>query len=148
MNGAITIGTMDGANVEIVEKAGLANEIIFGLTAEEVTHLYTHNHYKPREIYEKDDRLKKVFTFIRKLKQNPQYFDYILNALLNSDYFFVLKDFDAYVDAHFRANDAYKDRPRWLAMSIANIAHSGFFTSDRTITQYNKELWKLKKISF
>ncbi len=148
MNGAITIGTMDGANVEIVEKAGLSNEIIFGLTAEEVTNLYAHNHYKPREIYDRDDRLKSIFSFIRKLKPNPQYFDYILNALLNSDYFFVLKDFAAYVDAHERANDAYKDRSKWLAMSIANIAHSGFFTSDRTITQYNKELWKLKKISF
>ncbi|PKK96690.1 MAG: glycogen phosphorylase [Tenericutes bacterium HGW-Tenericutes-3] len=148
MNGAITIGTMDGANVEIVEKAGLANEIIFGLSAEEVTQIYEYNHYKPREIYERDDRLKKVFGFIRQLKPNPHYFDYILNALLNSDYFFVLKDFTSYADAHERANVAYKNRSKWLAMSIANIAHSGFFTSDRTITQYNKELWKLKKISF
>ncbi|MFH0766753.1 MAG: glycogen/starch/alpha-glucan family phosphorylase, partial [Bacillota bacterium] len=148
MNGAITIGTLDGANIEIVEKAGLSNEIIFGLTAEEVTDLYAHNHYKPREIYDKDVRLKCVFSFIRKLDPNPQHFDYILNALLNSDYFLVLKDFAAYVEAHERANEAYKNRSMWLAMSIANIAHSGFFTSDRTITQYNKELWKLKKISF
>ncbi|MBN2299777.1 MAG: glycogen/starch/alpha-glucan family phosphorylase [Acholeplasmataceae bacterium] len=148
MNGAITIGTMDGANVEIVKEAGISNEIIFGMTADEVTKLYATNGYKPREIYDKDERLKKVFNFIRTLYPNPQYFDYILNALLNSDYFFVLKDFEAYVKAHERANEAYKDRSRWLSMSIANIAHSGFFTSDRTITQYNKELWKLKKISF
>ncbi|MBU1094325.1 MAG: glycogen/starch/alpha-glucan family phosphorylase [Firmicutes bacterium] len=148
MNGAITIGTMDGANVEIVEKAGLANEIIFGLTAEEVTKLYAHNHYKPREIYEKDERLKNAFAFVRRLNPNPQHFDYILHALLNSDYYFVLKDFNAYVDAHERANEAYKNRALWLSMSIANIAHSGFFTSDRTIMQYNRELWKLKKIRF
>jgi starch phosphorylase len=139
---------MDGANVEIVEKAGLSNEIIFGMTSEEVTHSYAYNHYKPREIYDQDQRLKNIFIFVRGLRNHPQYFDHILNALLNSDYYFVLKDFASYVDAHERANDAYKDRSKWLAMSIANIAHSGFFTSDRTITQYNKELWKLKKISF
>jgi len=148
MNGAITIGTMDGANVEIVEKAGINNEVIFGLSAEEVTQLYATNGYKPREIYEQDQRLKDVFKFVRNSHANPQHFDYILNALLNSDYFFVLKDFDAYVQAHEKANEAYKNRKLWLSMSIANIAHSGFFTSDRTITQYNNELWKLKKISY
>jgi len=147
MNGAITIGTMDGANVEIVEKAGFENEIIFGLSAEEVTKLYTFNGYKPREIYDKDVRLQQVFQFVRKLHPNPQHFDYILNALLNSDYFLVMKDFDAYVKAHEVANSAYKNRTRWLAMSIANIANSGFFTSDRTIEQYNNDIWKLKKIT-
>jgi len=147
MNGAITIGTMDGANVEIVEKAGFENEIIFGLSAEEVTKLYTFNGYKPREIYDQDIRLQKVFSFIRQLNPNPQHFDYILNALLNSDYFLVMKDFDAYVKAHEVANSAYKNRTRWLAMSIANIANSGFFTSDRTVEQYNNDIWKLKKIT-
>ncbi len=147
MNGAITIGTMDGANVEIVEKAGFENEIIFGLSAEEVTKLYTFNGYKPREIYDQDVRLQKVFSFIRQLNPNPQHFDYILNALLNSDYFLVMKDFDAYVKAHEVANSAYKNRTRWLAMSIANIANSGFFTSDRTVEQYNNDIWKLKKIT-
>ena len=147
MNGAITIGTMDGANVEIVEKAGFENEIIFGLSAEEVTKLYTFNGYKPREIYDQDPRLHKVFSFIRQLNPNPQHFDYILNALLNSDYFLVMKDFDAYVKAHDDANSAYKNRTRWLAMSISNIANSGFFTSDRTVEQYNNDIWKLTKIA-
>ena len=147
MNGAITIGTMDGANVEIVEKAGFENEIIFGLSAEEVTKLYTFNGYKPREIYDQDPRLHKVFSFIRQLNPNPQHFDYILNALLNSDYFLVMKDFDAYVKAHEVANSAYKNRTRWLAMSISNIANSGFFTSDRTVEQYNNDIWKLTKIA-
>jgi len=147
MNGAMTIGTMDGANVEIVEYAGQENAFIFGLSANEVTDIYTHNGYKPREIYEKDVRLQEVFKFVRKLHQNPQHFDYILNNLLNSDYFLVLKDFAAYLEAHERANQAYKDRSRWLEMSIANIANSGFFTSDRTISQYNQDIWKLEKIS-
>ncbi len=148
MNGAITIGTMDGANVEIVEKAGYENEIIFGLSAEEVTKLYTFNGYKPREIFDQDPRLQQVFQYIRKLNPNPQHFDYILNALLNSDYFLVMKDFQAYVKAHEVANSAYKNRTRWLAMSISNIANSGYFTSDRTIEQYNNDIWKLKKITF
>lgn len=148
MNGAITIGTMDGANVEIVEKAGYENEIIFGLSAEEVTKLYTFNGYKPREIFDQDPRLQQVFQFIRKLNPNPQHFDYILNALLNSDYFLVMKDFASYVKAHEVANSAYKNRTRWLAMSISNIANSGYFTSDRTIEQYNNDIWKLKKITF
>ncbi len=148
MNGAITIGTMDGANVEIVENAGLENEFIFGLTADEVTKIYQFNGYKPREIYEQDPRLQKVFKYIRSLKPNPAHFDYILNNLLNSDYFLVMKDFNAYRIAHEKANDAYKDRSKWLEMSIANIANSGFFTSDRTIEQYNNEIWKLNKIKF
>jgi starch phosphorylase len=148
MNGAITIGTMDGANVEIVDKAGFENEIIFGLSAEEVTKLHTFNGYKPREIFDEDPRLQQVFQFIRKINPNPQHFDYILNALLNSDYFLVMKDFNAYVKAHEVANSAYKNRTRWLAMSISNIANSGFFTSDRTIEQYNEDIWKLKKITF
>ncbi|MDX9692118.1 MAG: glycogen/starch/alpha-glucan phosphorylase [Acholeplasmataceae bacterium] len=148
MNGAITIGTLDGANVEIAEYAGKDNNIIFGLTADEVTKIYQHNGYKPREIYEKDSRLQRVFSFIRKLNPNPQHFDYILNNLLNSDYFLVMKDFASYADAHKKANELYKDRSRWLEMSIANIANSGFFTSDRTIEQYNTDIWHLSKIKF
>lgn len=148
MNGAMTIGTMDGANVEIVEYAGIENAFIFGLSANEVTEIYTKNGYKPREIYDQDPRLQDIFKFVRGLHPNPQHFDYILNNLLNSDYFLVLKDFAAYVDAHERANEAYKDRSKWLEMSIANIANSGFFTSDRTISQYNTDIWKLKKISY
>jgi starch phosphorylase len=146
MNGAITIGTMDGANVEIVQEAGKENNIIFGLSAEEVSKIYEKNGYKPREIYDQDPRLQNVFKFIRTLKKNPAHFDYILNNLLNSDYFLVMKDFDSYVKAHEVANEAYKDREGWLHKSIMNIAHSGFFTSDRTIANYNKDIWHLETI--
>jgi len=148
MNGAITIGTLDGANVEIVEKAGSDNAFIFGLTADEVHHIYKNNGYKPREIYEADSRLQQVFQYIRNLNPNPQHFDYILNNLLNSDYFLVMKDFDGYAKAHEIANKAYKNQSKWAEMQIANIANSGFFTSDRTIEQYNDEIWKLRRIEF
>ncbi|MBN2268515.1 MAG: glycogen/starch/alpha-glucan phosphorylase [Acholeplasmataceae bacterium] len=148
MNGAITIGTLDGANVEIVEYAGKENAFIFGLTSQEVTELHQKNGYMPREIYDRDVRLQRVFQFIRELHPNPQHFDYILNNLLNSDYFLVMKDFASYLEAHEKANEAYKDRQHWLKMSIANIANSGYFTSDRTIQQYNEDIWKLRKIEF
>ncbi|MFA6800814.1 MAG: glycogen/starch/alpha-glucan phosphorylase [Acholeplasmataceae bacterium] len=146
MNGAITIGTMDGANVEIVKEAGIENEIIFGMTSDEVNKLYQAKNYQPRVIYENDSRLIKVFDFMSTLNSDPNYFNLIKDNLLNYDYFFVLKDFDSYVKAHEIANAAYKDEKGWLKKSIMNIAHSGFFTSDRTIENYNKDIWHLSKI--
>ena len=148
MNGAITIGTLDGANVEIVDYAGKENAFIFGLTSQEVTELHQKNGYMPREIYDRDVRLQQVFQFVRQLHPNPQHFDYVLNNLLNSDYFLVMKDFASYLNAHEKANEAYKDRYHWLRMSLINIANSGYFTSDRTISQYNEDIWKLRKIEF
>ncbi len=146
LNGAVTIGTMDGANVEIVKEAGKENNIIFGLSADEVNEIYRTNGYKPREIYDNDERLQKVFEFIRNLTTNPTHFDFILQNLLTSDYFLVLKDFDSYVEAQEKANKLYQDQNTWWKMVIMNIAHAGFFTSDRTIEQYNKDIWKLKPI--
>lgn len=148
MNGAITIGTMDGANVEIVQEAGSENNIIFGLSSEEVVALYRHNHYKPNDIYENDQRLKDVFKFIRKLKDNPGHYDFIMHNLLNTDYFLVLKDFASYVEAHEKANLLYQDRNKWLEMMFMNIAHSGFFTSDRTIQDYNTDIWQLRPFTW
>ncbi len=146
MNGAITIGTMDGANVEIVHEAGLENEIIFGMSSDEVNELYRLDNYKPKEIYENDKRLIDIFEFIKTLDSDPKYFDDIKNSLLDRDYFFVLKDFDSYVKAHEIANEQFKDQKSWLSKSIMNIAHSGYFTSDRTIENYNKDIWHLDKI--
>ena len=146
MNGALTIGTMDGANVEIVGLAGAENNFIFGMTAPEVLEKYAKNNYNPREIYENDQRLIDVFNFIETLDENPHHFDSIKHNLLNSDYFFVLADFDAYVKAQELANANYKDSADWWKKVIVNIAKSGFFTSDRTIGQYNEDIWKLDKI--
>src|SRR5690625_190663 len=146
MNGALTIGTMDGANVEIVGLAGEENNFIFGMRAEEVLKKYEENNYNLRTIYENDQRLLDVFKFIETLDENPNYFDEIKDDLLNSDYFFVLADFDAYVKAQELANQNYKDSDDWFKKVIINIAKSGFFTSDRTISQYNDDIWKLEKI--
>lgn len=146
MNGALTIGTLDGANVEIVDLAGRENAIIFGLTAKEVTDMYKNNSYNPKSVFEKSKELQDVFAFIRNLDKNPHHFDFILDDLLNSDYFLVLADFDAYRKAHEIANELYKDRSLWLSKSIMNIAKSGYFTSDRTINNYNKDIWHLQPI--
>ena len=146
LNGALTIGTMDGANVEIVGLAGRENNFIFGMTAKEVTDKYEKNNYKPREIFENDQRLIDVFEFIKTLNPNPHHFDSIKHNLLNSDYFFVLADFDAYVKAQELANQAYKDQDDWFEKVIINISKAGFFTSDRTIGQYNDDIWNLDTI--
>ena len=146
LNGALTIGTLDGANVEIAELAGPENEFIFGMTAKEVLDMYEKNNYKPREIYDNDQRLIDIFEFIQTLNKNPHHFDNIKHSLLNSDYFFVLKDFDAYVKAQEIANNNYKDKDNWFEKVIVNIAKAGFFTSDRTIEQYNNDIWHLTKI--
>jgi len=141
MNGALTIGTMDGANVEIVHEAGIENEFIFGMSSDEVNELYKNHSYNPKEVFDKDQRLKDVCEFVAALKPDRTYFKAIQDSLLGGDHFFVLKDFDAYVKAHEAANEAYKDQKGWLKSSIMNIAHSGFFTSDRTIANYNKDIW-------
>ena len=147
MNGAITIGTMDGANVEIAQLAGIENEIIFGLSAKEVETIYKENGYRPYDIYLSDERIKNAIDFFEQLTNNRNEFIDIKDTLLNRDYFLVLKDFDSYAKAHERANELYKNRTLWLEKSIINISKSGFFTSDRTINQYNTEIWKLKKIN-
>ncbi|MDY0277572.1 MAG: glycogen/starch/alpha-glucan phosphorylase [Acholeplasma sp.] len=148
MNGALTIGTLDGANVEISDLAGVENEFIFGMTAKEVNEKYRVNNYHPREIYEKDQRLIDIFDFISTLNENPHYFDTIKHNLLNSDYFFVLADFDSYVKAQEHANQLYKNKKEWFKKVVYNIANSGFFTSDRTINEYNRDIWHLDKITF
>ena len=148
MNGALTIGTMDGANVEIVEHASKENAFIFGLTSDEVTAYYQNHQYQPRAVYEHDERLHMIFEYIRGLDPNPQHFDYILNQLLNGDYFFVLKDFDAYAHAQEQANKLYQDRKAWFQKSLMNIASSGYFSSDRTIESYAKDIWHIEPINF
>ncbi len=152
MNGAITIGTLDGANIEIVDLAGEENEFIFGLTAEEVNELYENKTYKSWDIYHQDPRLKKVldqlingfFTDV----QIDEFKDIYDNLLYRGDEYFVLKDFDAYVKAQEKANQTYKNQDKWLEMALINIANSGYFSSDRTIEQYVKEIWHIKKINY
>lgn len=149
MNGAITLGTMDGANVEIAELVGEENIVIFGMDSEEVNNLYQANNYNPREYYLQSKDLKLVMDqltngFFEKVSIDE--FKEISDKLLNRDDYFVLKDFEAYKEAHVLANNLYKDEEKWLEMSIINIAKSGYFSSDRTITNYANDIWKIEKI--
>lgn len=149
MNGALTIGTLDGANVEIAELVGEENIILFGLNAEEVNTINNAGTYRPRDVYENNADLKLVIDqltngFFEAVDKDE--FVSISERLLNSDSYLVLEDFEGYRQAHARANNLYKNEEAWFKSAIINIAKSGYFSSDRTIEQYSTEIWDLKKI--
>ena len=149
MNGAITIGTLDGANVEIKDLVGDDNIVIFGMDAKEVTDSYKHGGYNPMDYYQNDPRIKEVIDqltngFFERVDRNE--FVDIRNNLIYSDNYFILKDFDSYIKAQEKINELYKDQDKWLRMSIINTAKSGFFTTDRTMRQYNEDIWKIKPL--
>lgn len=149
MNGAITIGTLDGANIEIREEAGEDNFFLFGLTEEEVDE--ARHGYNPSHIIENDKDLKRVVTLLEAGHFNqfePGCFDDVIAAFTNPhDPWMTAADFRSYVDAQQRAAEAYQDKQRWTAMSIINSANSGKFSTDRTMEEYNNEIWKLEKIN-
>jgi len=147
INGALTIGTMDGANVEICKFAGIENEFIFGLSASQVNEIYEKKNYNPLETFKNDERLINIFNFIKGLDENENYFKNIFDNLLYNDYFLVLKDFNEYVIAHEKANTEYKNKLLWAKKAIINIANANYFSSDRTINDYNRDIWKLEKIN-
>lgn len=147
MNGAVTLGTMDGANVEISQLAGMDNICIFGYSSDEVDNFYRHGGYSAQQCIDNDPRLKKMIeqlvdgTFS---KSNYNFWG-IHDALLRSnDEYFVLGDFDSYVKAFEDMDKIYNDKYRWNAMSLANIANSAFFSSDRTIAEYAEDIWHTK----
>ena len=147
MNGAITCGTLDGANVEIKDLVGDDNIVIFGMNAKEVTDLYANGGYNPMEYYNNDPRIHEVIDqltngFFDRVDRNE--FANIRDNLIYSDNYFILKDFDSYVKAQEEINNLYKDQKKWLHMSIMNTARSGFFTTDRTMRQYNQDIWHVK----
>ncbi|MCQ2753102.1 MAG: glycogen/starch/alpha-glucan phosphorylase [Bacilli bacterium] len=149
MNGAITLGTLDGANIEIAELAGKGNSVIFGLKAEEVDKLKSSGQYNPWDIYTKDNMIHRVMDglFNGPWSRDPNQFRPIFDEIMNKrDEFFVFKDFEAYVEAHKKIDALYLDKKKWAEMSLNNIAGSGTFSSDRTIEQYNDEIWHLKKV--
>ena len=149
LNGAITLGTMDGANVEIVEEAGRENAFIFGLSSEEVMNYEANGGYRPADIYNSDSDIRRVMdelvdgTFSGGQRDT---FRALFDSLMNKDVYFVLKDFRAYDDARRKINEAYRDRDRWNKMAIMNIANSGKFSSDRTIEEYVRDIWHLEKV--
>ena len=146
MNGAVTIGTYDGANIEILDAVGKDNFFLFGLHAEEIEALRPH--YQPQSYVENDSDLREVIDLLKSGHFNlyePGIFDMILDSLLSPhDPWMVLADFRSYVDAQERVAQAWQDQERWTRMSILNTASSGFFSTDRTMREYNDEIWKLK----
>uniref|UniRef100_E6QUM4 glycogen phosphorylase n=1 Tax=mine drainage metagenome TaxID=410659 RepID=E6QUM4_9ZZZZ len=149
MNGAITIGTYDGANIEIFEAVGRDNFFLFGLHAEQVDALRCE--YRPGEYVEQDAELRDVLDLIRNghfSLNEPGIFEPVLDAVLSpSDPWMVLADFRSYVDTQQQVTQAWADQERWTEMSILNTACSGFFSSDRTIQEYNRDIWKLKPVA-
>ena len=149
MNGALTIGTLDGANVEIAELVGEENILLFGLNADEVNQINQKKLYNPRSVYENHIDLHLVIDqltngFFEDVEKEE--FRVISDRLLNQDNYLVLEDFEGYRLAHARANDLYKDEEAWFKAAIINIAKSGYFSSDRTIKQYANEIWNIKPI--
>ncbi|MGR8951877.1 MAG: glycogen/starch/alpha-glucan phosphorylase [Gammaproteobacteria bacterium] len=148
MNGALTIGTLDGANIEIREEVGDENFFLFGLTEQEVEE--KRHHYDPVAIIEADEDLKRVMNLLEMKYFNsvePEIFDPIIASLKSPhDPWMTIADFRSFVDAQRRVETAYQDRERWTRMSILNCAASGKFSTDRTIADYNNEIWKLAPI--
>ncbi len=149
MNGAITLGTLDGANIEIANLAGEENEVIFGLTASEVQSMVDSGNYNPWDIYNSNASIKRVLDslFTGPWAKNDR-FRFIFDEIMNhGDQYFILADYVSYAEACQRANDFYKDKRAFAYASIMNIARSGHFSSDRTIEEYNRDIWHLKKIN-
>lgn len=155
LNGAITLGTMDGANVEIVEEVGEENAFIFGLRSDEVIQYEKNGGYYPMDIFNNDQDIRKVLMQLINgtyANGDMEMFRDIYDSLLNTksseraDTYFILKDFKPYAEAHRQVEAAYRDEKRWAKMAILNTASCGKFTSDRTIQQYVDEIWHLDKV--
>jgi glycogen phosphorylase len=147
-NGALTIGTLDGANVEIQEEVGPENFFLFGLTAEQVLERQTHG-YRPRELYEQNDTLREVIDFIAGgalADGDPSLFHPLVDNLLWSDPFLVLADYQAYVGCQDRVSVLWRDPQTWTRQSILSVARSGRFSSDRAIREYCDQIWKVRPV--
>ncbi len=156
LNGAVTLGTMDGANVEIVEEVGEENAFIFGMSAEEVIALENQGGYDPSQLFNTDQDIRHVLMQLingEYSPNDPERFRELYNALLvdggynRPDPYFILKDFRSYAEAQKRVEAAYRDEKGWARMAMLNVAHSGKFTSDRTIQEYVDDIWKLDKMT-
>ena len=155
MNGAVTIGTMDGANVEISQQVGLDNIYIFGMRSDTVRDMYLRRDYNPMQIFETNQELRQALTQMidgTLFPDHPAVLQDLYHSLLlgengnMADNYFVLKDFGSYSMAQRRLNADYADRDKWLKMAVINTAMSGVFSSDRTITEYNDNIWHLDKL--
>jgi glycogen phosphorylase len=148
LNGALTIGTLDGANVEIGEEVGAENIFIFGLTVEEVAALWKKG-YKPQEYLEANEELRAVVDWVGSnyfTPDEPGCLNMLRDSLVHHDPFLCLPDFRSYSDSHAKVDAAFRDRARWARMAILNTARMGKFSSDRTISEYAREIWKLDPV--
>ena len=155
LNGALTIGTMDGANVEMAEEVGKDNMFIFGASADEIINLENKGGYNPMDIFNNDQDIRRVLMQLINgyySPQDPELFRDIYNSLLNTqssdraDTYFILKDFRSYAEAHKKIDQAYRDEKWWARTAMLNTASAGKFSSDRTIEEYVRDIWHLKKI--
>ncbi|QED49070.1 glycogen/starch/alpha-glucan phosphorylase [Cytobacillus dafuensis] len=149
MNGALTVGTLDGANVEMMEKVGSDHLFIFGLTAEKVMEYEQQGGYHSLDYYHHDKRIRQVVDQLINgfFSDVDGEFEPIVDSLLmENDQYFVLRDFDSYVNIQKQAERTYENQDQWLKMSLRNIAASGYFSSDRTIREYAEDIWKIKSI--
>ena len=149
LNGALTLGTMDGANVEIVEEVGKENAFIFGLSADQVMEYEKNGNYNPRDVYNNNQDVRQVLTQLVNgfySPENPELFRALYDALLEKDTYFTLLDFDSYKEAHNRIDAAYRDEQHWARTAMLQTASAGKFSSDRTIEEYAKEMWHLEKV--
>ena len=156
LNGALTLGTMDGANVEIVDEVGEENAFIFGMSADEVIDLESKGGYDPSQLFNTDQDIRHVLMQLingEYSPNDPERFRELYNALLidggynRPDPYFILKDFRSYAEAQERVEAAYKDEKGWARKAMLNVAHAGKFTSDRTIQEYVDDIWKLDKVT-
>nr|WP_275950623.1 glycogen/starch/alpha-glucan phosphorylase [Clostridium sp. MCC328] len=155
LNGALTIGTMDGANVEMAEEVGKENMFIFGASADEIINLENNGGYNPMDIFNNDQDIRRVLMQLINgyySPQDPELFRDIYNSLLNTqssdraDTYFILKDFRSYAEAHRKIDQAYRDEKWWARTAMLNTASAGKFSSDRTIEEYVRDIWHLKKL--
>ena len=145
MSGALTIGTLDGANIEIREEVGAENFFLFGMTAQEVEDRW-HRGYRPRAIYDSNAELREAIDRIASgafSPQQPDLFRPLVDSLLNHDPFMVLADYQAYIDCQTEVAQSYKDQEHWTTMSILNAARMGRFSSDRAIREYCRDIWNI-----
>ena len=156
LNGAVTIGTMDGANVEMYEEVGEENIFIFGLSSDEVINYEQNGGYDPNEIFNNNANVRKVLMQLVNgtyCPEDPELFRDLYNSLLNTqctakaDTYFILKDFESYAETQKKIQEAYKDTKKWNKMAILNVASSGKFSSDRTIQEYVDDIWHLDKVT-
>lgn len=155
LNGALTIGTMDGANVEMVEEMGIENAFIFGLSSDEVINYEQNGGYNPMDIFNADGDIRQVMMQLINgtySPDDPERFRELYDSLLTTKYgkadqYFILKDFRSYAEAQTKINDAYQNESAWAKSAILNVANVGKFSSDRTIEEYVKDIWHLEKVT-